>query len=95
MALQDLTLTCSASVNHVAYSWHRIGGSVPSRSHGHSSGTLFIPRVTPHDEGTYYCVATKMGVVVESNRATVRVDGKETLYITIAKTDQVGTACAF
>ena len=85
MALQDLTLTCSASVDHVAYSWHRIGGSIPSRSHGHRSGTLFIPRVTPHDEGMYYCVATKMEIVVESNRATVRVDGKETFIYYCSK----------
>ena len=77
VALQNLTLFCSASVDYVAYSWHRVSGSIPSRSLGHSSGTFFIPRVTPHDEGMYYCVAAKMGVVVESNRATVRVDGKD------------------
>ena len=80
MALLNLTLSCSASVDYVAYSWHCVGGSIPSRSYGHSSGTFFIPGITPHDEGMYYCVATKMGVVVESNQATVRVDGKDILY---------------
>ena len=79
VALQDLPLSCLASVDNVVYSWHRVGGTIPSRSQGQSSNTFIIPRVTPHDEGMYFCVATKVGVIVESNRATVRVDGENTL----------------
>ena len=34
-----------------------------------------IPRLTPHDKGMYYCIATKNKIVVQSKRALVRVDG--------------------
>ena len=60
----------------MTYSWHRDGGSVPSKSRGQNSNTLTIRRTTPHDEGDYYCMANKEGISVESNRATVRVDGE-------------------
>ena len=79
VALEDVTLTCLASVDNVAYSWHRVGDGVPSRSQGQSSSTFTIHRITPYDDGMYYCVATKNNITVESNRATVRVDGKEIL----------------
>ena len=76
VALEDVTLTCSASVDRAAYSWHRVSGSLPSRSQGQNSNTLTIPRLTPYDEGMYYCIATKNKIIVQSNRALVRVDGK-------------------
>ena len=79
-ALQDLTLTCSASVDDVAYSWHCVNGGVPSRSQGQNSDTFTIPRITPHDDGLYYCKVAKDGIIVESNKAIVRVDGKQILY---------------
>ena len=79
VALQDLALSCLASVDNVVYSWHRVDDTIPSRSQGQSSNTFIIPRITPHDEGMYFCVATKVGVIVESNQATVRVDGEGTI----------------
>ena len=81
IALQDAMLTCSASVDNVTYSWHRGGGSVPSRSGGQNSSTLTITRATPHDEGRYYCMANKEGISVESNRARVRVDGEDSINV--------------
>jgi len=59
------------------YSWHRVNGSVSSRSIGQNSNTFTIPRAIPHDEGMYYCIATKQEISVESNRAVVRVNGKK------------------
>jgi len=76
IALQDVTLTCSSSVDDVTYSWHRDGGSVLSGSRRQNSNTLTIPRATPLDEGMYYCMASKEGISVESNRARVRVNGE-------------------
>ena len=76
VALQDVTLSCSASINDVTYSWHRIGGSIPSKSQGQNSNELTIPKATPPDEGMYYCIAMKNGIRVESNRAMLNVDGK-------------------
>ena len=64
----------------MTYSWHRDGGSVPSRSRGQNSNTLTIGRATPPDEGIYYCMASKEGISVESNRARARVDGKKSHY---------------
>ena len=89
IAFQDVTLTCSASVDDVTYSWHRDGGSVPSRSRGLNSNTLIITRATPPDEGLYYCMASKEGISVESNRAGVTVDGEKsrTIYINLQKGD--------
>jgi len=60
----------------VTYSWHRDGGSVPSRSRGQNSDIFTIPRATPPDEGIYYCKTNKEGISVESHRARVSVDGK-------------------
>ena len=81
IALQDVTLTCLTSVDDVTYSWHRDGGSVPSRSRRQNSNTLTISRVIPPDEGMYYCMANKDGISVESSRARVRVDGEDKLLI--------------
>jgi len=61
----------------VTYSWHRVDDDLPSRSRGQSSNTLTILRATPHDEGMYYCVASKEGISVESNRTIMRIDGKD------------------
>ena len=74
---EDITLTCSASINGVAYSWHHVDGRIPSRSLGKDSHTLTIPKVTSHDEGMYYCMASKEGIVAKSNRSVVIVNGKE------------------
>ena len=66
----------------MTYSWHRDGGSVPPRSRtgGRNSNSLTIRRVTPRDEGMYYCVAGKEGISVESDRAVLRVDGKRAVH---------------
>ena len=79
IALQYVTLTCSASVDDVTYSWHRDGGSVPSRSRGQNSNTLTITRAIPPDDGRYYCMANKEGISVQSNRARVRVNGEKSV----------------
>ena len=76
IALQSVTLNCSASVNDVMYSWHRVDGDVPSNSHGQLNDTLTIQRVTPYDEGIYYCSAELDGISVKSENALVVVDGK-------------------
>ena len=73
IALEDSSLNCSASVNDVTYSWHRVGGSVPLRSIGENAHTLIIPRATPHDNGEYYCIIKKGNISVESNKAVVTV----------------------
>ena len=77
LALQDITLNCSASIDIARYSWHRVDGHIPSHSHGRHSDTFTIYRVTPHNEGTYYCVAKKHGIIVRSIDALIEVDGKE------------------
>ena len=78
IALEDLTLTCSASVHDVTYSWHRVNHTIPLKSRIQSNtSTLTIVNATPYDEGVYYCMASKEGIIVESNRAIVKVDGKE------------------
>ena len=69
----------------MTYSWHRDGGSVPSRSRGQNSNTLTITRATPPDEGRYYCMANKEGISVESNRARVTVDGAKSIIMYISK----------
>ena len=80
VALENITLSCLAFVDDVLYSWHRVSYSVPLRSIGQNTNTFTIPRIIPHDEGMYYCIASKESVRVESNRALIRVDGKE-LYV--------------
>ena len=77
IALEDATLTCLASVDDVTYSWHRVGGSVPSRSIGQNNSTLTIPEVIPYDTGEYYCIAKREEISVESNKALINVDGKD------------------
>ena len=76
IALENATLTCSASVDDVTYSWYRVGGSVLSRSIEQNSNTLIILRVIPFDLGEYYCMAKRKGIAVKSNKAVIKVDGK-------------------
>ena len=80
-ALEDITLMCSASVDDVKYSWHHVNGHIPHRSQGQHTDTFTIYRVTPHDEGMYYCVIKKSGIHVYSNNALIRVDGKIINYL--------------
>ena len=68
-------LSCSASVDDVKYTWHRVDGDLPS--HGRHNNTLTIHKATPHDQGMYYCTAKKEGISVKSNFASVQVNGKE------------------
>ena len=77
IALEDVTLHCSASVDDVRYSWHRIDGNLPSNSRNKHKNTFTILKSTPHDEGEYYCEASKSKVSINSRRAVVKVDGKE------------------
>ena len=77
IALQNSSLNCSASVDDAAYSWHRVNGTIPSRSIGQNSDILIIPRATPHDIGEYYCTVKKENISVESNEATVTVNGEK------------------
>ena len=76
VALQDVTLHCSASVNGVIYSWHRVDGALPAGSTGQNSDTLTVNGATPHDEGMYYCTARKSGISVDSGNGSIEVDGK-------------------
>ena len=76
-ALQDVTLHCSASINDVTYSWHRVNGDIPSGSTGQYSDTLTVLRATPLDQGMYYCVARKNGIRTDSSNALIEVDGKK------------------
>ena len=77
VALEDVILMCSASVDDVKYSWHCVDGHIPSHSQGRHNDTFTIYRATPHNEGTYYCKAMKDGVHVRSNNALIQIDGKE------------------
>ena len=79
-ALEDATLTCLVSVDDVVYSWHRVGGSVPSRSIGQNSNILSIPRATPSDIGVYYCTAERQGISIKSTEAVLRVNGMYASY---------------
>ena len=76
-ALQDVTLHCSATVDDVTYSWHRVNGDIPSGSTGQYSDTFTILRATPFDEGMYYCIAWKSGICTNSSNALIEVDGKK------------------
>ena len=76
IALEDITLSCSASVDGVKYSWHRVDGHIPSYPHGWHNDTFAINRVIPHDEGMYYCVAKKNNISAQSNSISVQVNGK-------------------
>ena len=82
IALNDVTLTCSATYDStITYSWHRVGGSVPSKSSGQNSNRLTIPRVVPADEGKYYCLAKSYRHCAKSNKAVVTVYGKKCINV--------------
>ena len=76
IALEDVKLTCLASVEDVTYSWHRVGSSIPSKSI-RKNNTLIIPKAIPFDAGKYYCMAKRGRITVQSNDAIVGVDGEE------------------
>ena len=61
----------------MTYSWHRVDGNLPTGSTGQHSDTLTIRRVTPYDEGMYYCTARKSGISVDSSNGSIEVDGKK------------------
>ena len=75
-ALEDVTLNCSASVDDVEYSWHHVDDHLPFQSQGQDNDMFTIYGATPHDEGVYYCMATKSGISAKSSNALVKVDGK-------------------
>ena len=77
LALENVTLSCLASVGDVRYSWHRVDGHIPSHSQGRHNNTFTIHRITPDNEGAYYCVAKKHRIIARSNNAFIAVDGKE------------------
>ena len=83
-ALTDVTLTCRLirlSSEPDGYSWHRVDGDIPPRSSGQNSSRLTIHRITPADEGKYYCMATQYGHCARSNNITMIVTGKKTTVL--------------
>ena len=77
-ALNDVILTCRlirTSSEPDEYSWHRVNGDIPPHSSGQNSSILTIHRITPADEGEYYCMATQYGHCAESNNIKVIVEG--------------------
>ena len=76
VASHNITLTSLSSVDDASYSWHRANGRIPSRSVGQNSNVFTILMASPVDNGRYYCLVSKDGVSVESNRATITVNGK-------------------
>ena len=78
IALESITLSCTASVDSATYSWHRVDDKLPptSRLNGWNSNMFTIRNVLPPDKGMYYCVAKKMEVKVKSTRTSLIVDGK-------------------
>ena len=77
LALENVTLSCLASVDDVRYSWHRVDGHIPTHSEGRHNNTFTIHRITPHYEGKYYCVAKSHRITVISESAIIEVDGKD------------------
>ena len=75
IALESVTLSCLASVDYVRYSWYRVDGRIPSHSQGRRSNAFTIHRITPDNEGTYYCVVKKHGIIARSNNAFIAVEG--------------------
>ena len=85
IALTDVTLTCRLSRLFGVpdeYSWHRVDGDIPPHSSGQNSSILTIHRITPTDEGEYYCMATWFDHhCAKSNKIKVMVKGNEcTVY---------------
>ena len=79
-ALTNVTFKCSVyDINGVthSFSWHRNNGDIPNtRSTGQNTNTLTITRVTPLDEGMYYCTVINDAGSALSKRATLTVDGE-------------------
>ena len=59
------------------YSWHHVNGHIPSHSRGRHSNAFTIRKITPDNEGTYYCVVKKHRIIARSNNAFIAVEGKE------------------
>ena len=88
-ALDDAMLQCTSPLDNVRYSWHRVNGQIPSRSIGQMSFRLTIPRAIPPDEGLYYCVISKNSVSIESDRATLEVNGKLVFVLAIVSCTKI------
>ena len=79
VALENVTLNCNATGFHVRYEWRNYNDSSGSNySVKSNTSTLTLYRVTPSDEGYYYCVATTgKDNEVFSKNATLTVNGNE------------------
>ena len=74
-ALNDVTLTCTSGIGPDSYSWHRVGGIVPSHASGQNTSKLTLHNVVPADGGQYYCMATFFGHCAVSDNVMVIVEG--------------------
>ena len=78
VALQNVTLICDARGFHVIYEWRHYNDSGSNYSIKSRSSTLTLYRVTPLDEGYYYCVAMiGNDNQIFSKNATLTVNGNE------------------
>ena len=94
-ALTDVTLTCRlirSSGEPDGYSWHRVDGNIPPHSSGQNSSILTIHRITPADEGEYYCMVAWFGHCAKSNNITVIVTGKK-YHVAIQVFNQITLSC--
>ena len=78
VALQNVTLNCDVRGFHVRYEWRHYNDSSSNYSIKSNSSTLTLCRVTPLDEGHYYCVAmTGRHNQIFSKNATLTVNGNK------------------
>ena len=84
-ALQEVTFTCEAKGYEVQYEWrHHKNNTIIG-----TGSTYTISRVTPLDEGRYYCVAMTEGGYAFSNNVTLRVNGENDNFY------MLGLICSF
>ena len=94
-ALNDVTLTCERKgLKDVpdGYSWHRVDSDIPPHSSGQNSSIFTIHRITPTDEGNYYCMVARFGHCAKSNNITVIVTSKK-YFVAIQVFNQITLSC--
>ena len=96
IALNDVTLTCEphgVEGEPDGYSWHRVDGDIPPHSSGQNSSIFTIHRITPADEGEYYCMATQYGHCAKSNNISVIVVTGKKYHVAVQVFNQITLFC--
>ena len=69
----NMSLSCGARGNNLQYKWDRFNATIPSRTNGRSTSTLYFYLLSPENSGKYRCTVSNGSGIGYSEYADLQI----------------------